>query len=66
MCSASFCGPGAVMVDGGANIGTHALAVSTMVGREALVLASEPQRTISFDLSGLPEITDPVSWPFAV
>lgn len=43
---------GMTVLDAGANIGTHALAFSSMVGKEGKVLAFEPQRHIFYVLAG--------------
>lgn len=44
--------PRMTVIDVGANIGTHALAFSHMVGKEGKVLAFEPQRHIFYALAG--------------
>ena len=42
----AFCAPGNVIVDVGANIGTHTLAFSRLVGPTGRVFAYEPQRIV--------------------
>lgn len=44
--------PGMTILDAGANIGTHALAFSRLVGKEGKVFAFEPQRHIFNILAG--------------
>ena len=44
--------PGMTVLDAGANIGTHALAFSYLVGSKGKVLAFEPQRHIFYILAG--------------
>jgi FkbM family methyltransferase len=44
--------PGMTVIDAGANIGTHSLAFSSMVGSKGKVLAFEPQRHIFHILAG--------------
>ena len=39
-------GPGALVVEGGANIGAHTVSLSRMVGAQGIVLAFEPQRIV--------------------
>ena len=47
-----FCGPGHIVVDAGANIGTHTLAFSRLVGPTGRVFAYEPQRIVFQTLCG--------------
>ena len=48
----AFCSPGHMVVDVGANIGTHTLAFSRLVGSAGRVFAYEPQRIVFQTLCG--------------
>lgn len=43
---AQFCRPGDIVVEVGANIGTHTLALANLVGSQGRVYAFEPQRVV--------------------
>lgn len=47
---ATFLRPGALVVEAGANLGAHTLALSAMVGAEGAVIAFEPQRLVFHQL----------------
>jgi FkbM family methyltransferase len=47
-----FLGPGQTVVDGGANIGTHTVALAKLVGSQGRVYAFEPQRLVFQQLAG--------------
>lgn len=42
----AFLRPGALVIEAGANIGAHTLALSKLVGEEGVVIAFEPQRLV--------------------